>query len=38
VLTRHTKTNMQVIESFMGCTFGVNEVDPGRTVISITAP
>ena len=38
VLTRHTKTNMQVIESFMGCTFGVNEVDPGRTVISLTAP
>ena len=35
VLTRHTKTNMLVIESFMGCAFRVDESAPGRNLISI---
>lgn len=35
VLTRHTKTNMQVIEAFMGCAFVVDETEPGRHVISL---
>ncbi len=34
-LTRHTKTNMQVIEAFMGCAFVVDETEPGRHVISL---
>ena len=37
VLTRHTKTNIQVIESFMGCSFRVEETEPGRNLISIRA-
>ncbi|MFG0314435.1 MAG: RNA 3'-terminal phosphate cyclase, partial [Phycisphaerales bacterium] len=35
VLTRHTKTNKQVIEAFMGCAFVVDETEPGRYVISL---
>lgn len=35
VLTRHTKTNMQVIEAFTGRAFRAEEAEPGRNLISI---
>lgn len=34
-LTRHTKTNITVIESFTGCGFEVRETAPGRHLISL---
>lgn len=36
-LTRHTKTNTQVIEAFTGRAFRVDETEPGRNLISIHA-
>ena len=36
-LTRHTKTNISVIEKFMSCAFDVQDAAPGRHLISLRA-
>ena len=34
-LSRHTKTNIAVIETFMGCSFVIEESEPGRNTVSL---